>query len=913
MSDTDLIIRTKLHPPFTRPEVVVRPRLQERMAQGLSRPLTLITAPAGFGKTTLVADSLSKCGMPVAWLSLDKDDNQPARFLRYLVAALHEAEQGVGAQATQLLSAPQSAAPEMALGSLINDLDTCGVEIALVLEDYHLISNRGVHTLVAFLLEHCPHGLHMVIASRSDPPLPLARLRARGQTLELRAADLSFNQAEAAQFLNEVMSLSLDAESVALLAERTEGWIAGLQMAALSMRERKDVAGFIQGFSGTNRFILDYLLEEVLASQSPEIQHFLLNTSILQRLSASLCDAVLADDWSGQEQPDPAEHASQSASILDYLERANLFVQQLDDERQWYRYHHLFADLLHTQLQKSLGASGVAQLHRRASEWHARYGSVLEAIHHASLAADDEGVERLIEQNYMEMLNRGEMLWIRSWTGELSKERVRRRPWLSIYEASSHAWFGELDEAERLLDETETRVRAEVSSPEAQPMLAHVSYIRSRVTAMRGDLPRAIELCLAAQKSFSASNMAMQIDTNITLGYEYFLYGDYEHAVLVLNETIRLGLSVSSVINTVASACVLSRLYAVQGRLDKACDLCRMAAQFIPDASGQHLGARALVEAGFAERCYEANDLQEAMSHIKQGLALMPWWGKADDTVLAYLTLARIHLAQAHLGEAAEAVEQAMRITRAGGLFSEARRAVEAAQVRLWMAQGDLAFAGRWAEALEQHSDTQDCYSFENEPLHIARGRVLIAQQRPREALGLLVRLEENARSAGRLGRVLEILLLEALALQRSGQPEAARLALTGCLELAEPQGYLRLFLDEGGPLQSLLAQWLAHAAPGRLRAYAAGLLQRFNPGGPVAAEAQPKASTSGGLVEPLSPRELEVLRLIALGCTNQEIARQLVVTAGTVKAHSASIYRKLEVGNRTEAVSRARQLGILA
>jgi LuxR family maltose regulon positive regulatory protein len=803
----------------------------------------------------------------------------------------------------------------MALGSLINDLDACWVEIALVLEDYHLISNREVHTLVAFLLEHCPRGLHVIIASRSDPPLPLARLRARSQVLELRAADLSFNQPEAAQFLNEVMSLSLDDGAVALLAERTEGWIAGLQMAALSMRERKDVAGFIQGFSGTNRFILDYLLEEVLASQSPEIQHFLLNTSILQRLSAPLCAAVLADDRPDravQAEPGPPMNASQPASILDYLERANLFVQQLDDERQWYRYHHLFADLLHTQLQKSLGTAGVAQLHRRASKWHARYGSVLEAIHHSSLAADDEVVERLIEQNYMELLNRGEMLWIRSWTGELSKERVRRRPWLSIYEASSHAWFGELDEAERLLEQTESRVRAEVSSPEAQPMLGHVSYIRSRVTAMRGDLPRAIELCLAAQKSFSASNMAMQIDTNITLGYEYFLYGDYERAVQVLNETIRLGLSVSSVINTVAAACLLSRLYAVQGRLDKASELCQMAAQFIPDASGQHLGARALVEAGIAERCYERNDLQAALAHVKQGLALMPWWGKADDTVLAYLTLARIHLAQANMGEAAEAVEQAMRITRAGGLFSEARRAAEAAQVRLWLAQGDLGSAGRWAEALERHSGTQDCFSFENEPLHITRGRVLIAQQKPREALALLVRLEENARNAGRLGRVLEILLLEALALQRSGQPEAARQAFTGCLELAEPQGYVRLFLDEGGPLQSLLGQWLGHAAPGRLREYAARLLPKFNNGGPAAAATQPKASTSGRLVEPLSPRELEVLRLIALGCTNQEIARQLVISAGTIKAHSASIYRKLEVGNRTEAVARARQLGIL-
>ena len=363
MQKADTLIRTKLRQPFTRPGLVPRPRLQEQIAQGLVGPLTLITAPAGFGKTTLVASCIAGCGVPAAWLSLDRDDNQAGRFLSYVIAALQEAGPAIGSEAARLLAASQEAPPAAVLTSLINDLDAAGGEIVLVLDDYQFIGSQAVHEAVTFLLEHCPRTFHLVIASRSDPLLPLARLRARGQTAELRTADLRFTEAEAAQFLNEVMGLDLDAPSVAALEERTEGWIAGLQMASiamqshLSLRDRKDVRGFIAGFSGTNRYILDYLLEEVLAGLPPNIQRFLLCTSILERLTAPLCDAVLADG----EGP-----KTESAPILEYLERANLFLVQLDDERQWYRYHHLFADLLRNQLQKSLGDQGVARYHLRA-------------------------------------------------------------------------------------------------------------------------------------------------------------------------------------------------------------------------------------------------------------------------------------------------------------------------------------------------------------------------------------------------------------------------------------------------------------------------------------------------------------------------------------------------------------------
>jgi LuxR family maltose regulon positive regulatory protein len=926
----DTLIRTKLRRPFTRLELVARPRLQARMAEGLRRPLTLITAPAGFGKTTLVASCAAACGMPVAWLSLDKDDNRTGRFLRYLVAALREADPTIGTEAAQLLAAAREAPPQVILTSVINDLDAARKEMALVLDDYQFISSQAVHEHVAFLLDHCPTTFHLAIVTRSDPPLPLARLRARGQTVELRAADLGFTEPEAAQFLNDVMGLRLDIASVAVLKERTEGWIAGLQMAALalegtlSLRDRQDIPGFITGFSGTNRYILDYLLEEVLASQPSEIQRFLLHTSILERLTAPLCDAVIdgqgpresrnqeiRDRTRFPDSPIPDTKVSTSQSILEYLERANLFLVPLDDERIWYRYHHLFADLLRAQLQKSLGAEGVAQLHVRASEWHAQHGSTLEAIKHASAASDEERVERFVEQNYMELVSRGEQAELRYWTGKLSKEVVYRRPWLCIYEAYSHSWFGELDEADWLLEEAEKHIRSETLAPEVRAMHGHLAYVRSRITAMRGDIQRAIEFCLEARDCVPDSNVALQLDTRITLGYEYFMAGDYANAGPILQETIRAGIAAGAVINTVAAACVLARLYALQGELKQSYDTYQLAAQSIPEPSGQHLGARSLVKAGMADLLCEWNDLEAALVHMKEGLALLPFWDKADDWALAYVTLARIHLAQANGSDATEAVEKAAQIIQTRGVFSEARQAVEMAQVKLWLAHGDLQTASRWAASREERLGSDDRFQFENELAHITQARVFLVLNKPDEALALLSQLEETAQAAGRMGRVIEILALEALAMRAIGDSEHALLALTKGLTLAEPEGYVRVFVEEGQPMRLLLAQWLVGADAGPLREYALGLLSHFAESF-VNTAAQEKASPASELAEPLSQRELEVLHLMALGRTNQEIAQQLVVARGTIKAHAASIYRKLDVANRTEATARARQLGIL-
>jgi len=866
--------------------------------QGLCGPLTLITAPAGFGKTTLVASCVTGCGMPVAWLSLDKDDNRTGRFLIYLIAALQAADNRIGSEAAQLMAVSQQAPPDAVLTSLINDLDSANTEIALVLDDYQLINSQAVHEEVAFLLEHCPNTFHLLIASRSDPPLPLARLRARGQTVELRAADLRFTEPEAAQFLNDVMGLHLDARSVAMLEERTEGWIAGLQMAALSMGDRKDVLGFIEGFSGTHRFILDYLLEEVLAREPEEVQTFLIQTAILTRLTGPLCDAV-----SG---------ASGGQEMLERLERRNLFVVPLDDERIWYRYHHLFADLLRARLQKSLGDQGVERLHLRASEWFEQYGSTLEAIHHASIASDFERIERLIEQNYLEMMNRGEMSEIRFWMGKLSKELVYRRPRLCLYEALSRSWFGQLDEANLLLREAEKRIRSEGSAPGTQSLLGYHAYVQSRVTALQGDTLRAIELCLTAREITPADNLGLHIEIGVTLGYEFFLHGDFINANKTLHETIQSGDIVAAINTPVAAYCVLARLHINQGLLHDAYDLYQKAAQLTHKTGGQNLGAVGLVEVGISALLCEWNNIQAALVRVKQGLDYLPLWGKADDLSLAYTTLSRIQLAQGKRTDAVSAIEKAARLIQTCGVFSEARNAVETTQVKLWLVQGDWLAVDHWSAKLEKRFGSPDPFHFENELTHITLARVYMAQKKLDESMKLLTRLEENAQSGGRTGGLIEILILQALGLQNLGEPAQALAKLAKSLALAEPEGYIRVFLDEGQPMQQLLAQWLAHTSTSHLRDYAIHLLSQFDVEPDTITVVQEKASPAGDLVEPLSQRELEVLHLIALGRTNQEIARQLVVARGTVKAHAASIYRKLDVTNRTEAVAHARQLGIL-
>jgi LuxR family maltose regulon positive regulatory protein len=599
----------------------------------------------------------------------------------------------------------------------------------------------------------------------------------------------------------------------------------------------------------------------------------------------------------------------------------------LDDERIWYRYHHLFADLLRIQLQNSIGDQGVARCHLRAAAWHEQNGLILEAIHHASMASEDEMVERLIKQNYLEMMNRGEMSWVRFWTGNLSKELVYRRPWLCLYEAMNRSWFGHLEEANLLLNEAEKRIRAEGSAPDAMSMLGYHAYVKSRVTAMQGDTRRAIDFCLTARENVPADNLDLQIDFSITLGYEYFLYGDFINANKILNETIRLGHLARAINNPVAAYCLLARSQVYQGRLHEADDLLQKAAQQIHEAGGKYHGAVGLVEVERAALLCERNDVEAALVRLKQGLKYLPWWGKTDDFCLAYITLARIQLALGNRAEAADAIEKAAQLVQTCGIFSEARSVVEAAQVKMWLGQDDWSAVDHWVATLEMRFGSPDLFRFEDELTRITQARVFIIQNKPDEAIHLLSSLEESARSGGRQGRLIEILILKAVTMRELEEPTQAYIALMESLALAEPEGYLRIFLDIGEPARELLAAYLRSAAPTHKpyaahKPYAQKILEAFPPASKAAHIPQ-----AAGLIEPLiyeplmiepliyeplTGRELEVLQLLARGYSNRRAAAELYLSEGTVKFHVHSILEKLQVHSRTEAIVKAQSLKLV-
>jgi len=916
----DALIRTKLRLPLTRPGMIARPRLQARIAEGLRGPLTLVTAPAGFGKTTLVAACVAGCGMPVAWLSLDRDDNQVGRFMRYLVAALREADPAIGSEAAQLASAAFQAPPEAILVSLVNDLDAANGETVLVLDDYQFVSSPVVHEQVAFLLDHCPQTFHLVIATRSDPPLPLARLRARAQTVELRAADLSFTRFEAAQFLNDSMGLGLDADAVTLLAERTEGWIAGLQMAALALqrtlstRGRDDADSFIQAFAGTNRFIMDFMLEEVLAREPEEVQTFLLQTAILTRLTGALCDAVTG--------------AADGQAMLEGLERRNLFVVPLDDERRWYRYHHLFADLLQTRLQHQAGPERVAELRSRAAAWCEQNGQVADAVSYALAAQDYHRAAALIERYWYVVTSSGEVETVWAWLAALPEDVIRHSApfgvaccWVLWLKGQTGAIEPYLTDAERALNE---QVAAEGFGPEGVlspdwPM--QIAILRSIVARYDSDFETAVALAERAL-SLLPANLPHQVDGQLralvflALASAYDGVGDLDRSAGAYAELIRLsriGVSATGISATFLFIGALRLL----GRLRGADTACRDALAYMQAQGMSRLPAAGILHVAVSEVLVEQNELEAAEAHLVQGLEIGKWSGRLEAVRNSAYALSRLRQARGDGAGALAAIQEteaAISVPHPPLVKAE----LLALKARILVRQGALNEAARCVEEAVRlvGGDRGRVGGL----VGLAAAGVLAAQSTPAEAVAHLTHSIAAAEEAGRLGAVLELRILRSLALVRQGDARAAETDLERALAQAEPEGYARIFLDEGRPMQMLLAQWLAHAEQGHLRDYAVRLLSQFAAELPEITTAPESVVPTGGpstgsgqvLIDPLSQRELEVLHLIALGSTNQEIARQLFVAPGTVKAHTASIYRKLDVANRTEAVARARQLGLL-
>jgi LuxR family maltose regulon positive regulatory protein len=938
------ILTTKLHIPSLRRNLVPRQRLLQRLDQGLSRKLTLISAPAGFGKTTLLAawiQSLADAPPPavqVAWISLDTGDDDPARFAAYLAAALRRADERIGPEAGFLLQEPQ-------LVDLINQVAALSRPFLLVLDDYHLISSQVIHDKVSFLLDHLPENLHLVLATRADPPLPLPRLRARGYLAELRQGDLRFTMEEAAVLLNNVVGLDLSPDDVAALEARTEGWIAGLQMASLAMQSRfppgegrdsvpSPHSEFVQALTGSHRFVLDYLVEEVLEQQPEEMQRFLICTSILDRLCAPLCDALLVDwelgklaDWAPGSDAEsttvpkpiskPSDPGHQSTTILDYLDRANLFIVPLDDERRWYRYHRLFADLLRKRLGQTF-PDLVPVLHHRAGAWHEQQGHMAEAIEHALAGQDLSRAARLIEQVAEATLKRSEVTTFLNWVERLPDELLRDHPSLCFFYAWTLLLSGRsLVAVESALPDV---AGLEEASPGPEAMPGRMDALRAYMMLLQADTRRAARFCRRALEHLPEDDLFVRSVVTWILSITRLADVDPRDGSRALQEVATRSQEMGNPLITVAALCHQATLQMRQGHLQRARQTLERGLQLATDSRGRRLPIASKALTGLAELELEWNDLEAAADHLAEGIELAGEWSElaAFDACIPQM---RVSLAQGDVEAARQAVERARQIARRSEATEMDDLIADLQQAYFSVARGDVAAAMRWAEGrglLPGTAPGSRPGEGEGRDLIEARlqkyeqillARLFLLQGQAADALGLLEPLLDTARELGRTDLIIQVQIQRALAFELQEGHGRAVEALGEALSLAEPGGYLRTFLDEGQPMARLLHR---AASRGVAPDYTGRLLAAFGGSGSPEAEVPPASSADRPLVEPLTDRELQVLRRLAAGLSNPEIADDLVVAVSTIRSHCKNIYGKLDVHSRWDAVQRGKDLGLV-
>ena len=913
------ILVTKLFIPTARPKLVPRPRLTARLNKGLHRKLTLISAPAGFGKTTVVTEWLdhlqgeSHQEEPiknrVTWLSLDEGDNDPARFLTYFIAALNQIDglDSLGEGSLTMLGSPQPPPIEVVLTPLINALAgiTTTDLILFVLDDYHLVDTQPIQDILSFLIENLPPQLHLVITTREDPLLPVPRLRVRGQLTEIRAADLRFTTAEAAVFLNQVMGLNLSMEDIVALESQTEGWIAGLQLAAISMQGSNDATRFIQSFTGSNRLILDYLIEEVLNLQSEEIQKFLLQTAILDQICGELCNAVIGEKNSQQ--------------ILEYLESANLFIISLDSERLWYRYHHLFADLLRQRLRQSQPEK-IPVLHQRASQWYEQKDQTPDAIQHALAAEDFERVAALAELAWPKWSGNIQTITWLAWVDALPEELVRDRPVLSVAYAQALLNAGRLEVAEARLQDAElwlepiteiakaqgSNKMVIVDQEQFQALPAWLATTRAYLAQARGDSRSAVAYIKQALDLFPEDDDYNRAALTGLLGLAHWTSGDLKAAYNIFSDGL-----FQNVQDRIKGNFVLTDMLMGMGQLHEAERVCEQGIKLAEAyAPAMPLGTEDIYS-GFSYVHREQGNLEAAGEDLRIARKLgeqvkLPDWEH------------RWCLAQAHLQETLGNLEEALDLLDdAERLFVRTPvpvlRPIHALKARIWLRQGQLDKALKWSN--EQRLSVDDEISYLREFEHLTLARIHIARYRNEDhkfdhTEGLLGRLLLAAEEGERNASIMAILILQALIFDARGNTSSALQSLERALTLAEPEGYFQIFLAEGTPLARLLYEALSQKISPD---YIQRLLAAFPEIEPEQMGTSQKSTPDSELIEPLSERELEVLQLIADGLKNQEIATQLYLSLNTVKAHTRSIYGKLDVNSRTQAVAKARSLGLIS
>jgi LuxR family maltose regulon positive regulatory protein len=909
-TERDVLLATKLHVPQTRRGFVARPRLADRLTQAHGAELTLVCAPAGFGKTALLADWARRSPQPVAWLSLDEGDNDPARFWRHAAAALDRVRPVDADRVAALLHGLQPSSFEAVVTALVNQLAGAADAVVLVLDDYHLIEAAPVHVSVGFLLEHLPAQLRLVLASRADPPLPMARLRARGQLVELRERDLRFTPEEAAELLRAAVGDELSEGAAAALAERTEGWAAGLQLAALSLQGRGDVTAFVAGFSGSHRFVLDYLAEEVLDRQPEVLVRFLLETSALERLSGPLCDAVTG--------------RANSQQLLEQAERANLFLLPLDEERGWWRYHQLFADLLRARLAREQPGR-VPELHRRAAAWCEQHGLADEAVRHSLASGDTLWATRLAEQHVGETLRRGESVTLQRWLSVLPEEGVRSRPALCLAQGLMELHLGHLELVERLLEHAERAVevsgeRQGLEAPTDGGMVAEVpaaiALLRSELASARGDPEWTTEFARSALAQLAEEERGPRLWARWLQLLADWMSGRMEKAESGFAEILAEARAMADPHPLTTSCHTLGWVQQARGRLDAALQTYQEGLRFATRGGRFLLFHAGEAHLGIAQVLYARNQLDDALRHVTEAIELTGQVVEFRLPAFGLVTLAWVRQAMGDADGALEAIDEACRLlaaTEVVTMFSPAKTE----RAGLLLAQGRVAEAERWTQ--ERKLTAEDDISYPQERDYLVLVRVLLAQQAPQRALGLLARLHALAAAQERTGSLVELRALQALARSASGDQAGALEALAGALALAAPEGHLRVFVDEGPPMAALLRQLLAGRRQQQVavadaipREYLARLVDAFEQAGlPIRPPAR-RGVVVAGLVEPLTAREVEVLGLLAVGAPNRAIAERLVVTQETVKKHLSHLFDKLGVANRTQAVARARELGLL-
>jgi len=918
------LLGTKFYIPPARPNRVPRPRLIEQL--NIPRPLALIAAPAGFGKTTLLSDWIPQSQHCVTWLSLDEDDNDPIRFWSYVVTALQKLRTNLGEDALALLQSPQPPPITGILSTLINDISSFPDNFSIVLDDYHLIRAQPIHEALAFLLDHLPSQMHIILTTRADPPLPIARLRARNQLNELRADDLRFTADEAAVFLNTVMGLKLSVDNIATLESRTEGWVAGLQLAALSMQGQHEVSSFIQAFSGSHRHVLTYLAEEVLEQRPEGTLSFLLQTSMLDRLCGSLCDAVTGGNG--------------SQALLQKLEQANLFIVPLDDEGKWFRYHHLFAEVLRARLQQTQ-PDLITDLHHRASAWYEQNGLMVEAINCALEAADHERAARLIESIGIMIFSSGSMHYnVQTWLAKLPDSAVRFRPklclihaWLLMNQGSFMNALRRVDEAEQSLQNTRTAKTAF----EDQNIYGEIAATRAILVTSKGefDSEQVITWTQAALAGLHPNNPTFRSAALGARGVVHLKLGELRQAERSLAEAATTAQAGGVVHMTVAAVNNLVHVQRARGDLRAAQTTCQQCLDWLAERGVSSWPNAGGVHANLAALFYEVNDLKTALRHANWAVELTGQGASPPSISLSLVTFARVRVAQSNWEDFPRLIQQIERQLRQVPWLMAHWPSIHA---HFYLAQGNLSDAS----TILRNDDISHGF---DRPLDlllaceydwIAPAQLWIAQARRSgdqavmaQALAFLERSLEKAEALGLVSVQVKVHSLRALIYTSLNNPSQAQAFLECSLTLAEPEGFIRTFVDEGEPMRDVISHWRAvtgrqknpTAVQARLMAYTDRLLQAFInnlPPLPMIAQhpfgANEPASSpvlQASLVEPLSSRELEVLHLIAEGLSNLAIAQKLFLSTGTVKVHIKHIYSKLDVNSRTQAVARLRELNL--